>query len=66
MKRLVTAGRRWASAHPRALVALELLVGAVFIVCIAWAVRGSFRAAGDDLRNANLGLFALACAVLAV
>ena len=66
MKRLVTAGRRWASAHPRALVALELVVGVVFIVCIAWAVRGSFRAAGKDLRNANLGLFGLACAVLAV
>jgi len=66
VKRLVTAGRRWASEHPRALVALELVVGVVFIVCIAWAVRGSFRAAGKDLRHADLAYFGLACAVLAV
>ena len=57
---------RWkAAAHPRLVVAVQLLAGVVFVACIAWAVRGSFRAAGDDLRNANLGLFALACAVLA-
>jgi len=58
--------RRRADAHPRLVIALELLVGVIFIFCIAWAVRGSFRAAGKDLRNANLGLFGLACAVLAV
>ncbi|HUJ92004.1 MAG TPA: lysylphosphatidylglycerol synthase transmembrane domain-containing protein [Gaiellaceae bacterium] len=62
----LTSLRQRAVAHPRLVVALEFIVGAVFIVCIAWAVRGSFRAAGKDLRNANLGLFGLACAVLAV
>jgi len=62
----LTSLRQRAAAHPRLVVALEFIVGAVFIVCIAWAVRGSFRAAGKDLRNANLGLFGLACAVLAV
>ena len=35
------------------------------LTCVAWAVRGSFRAAGNDLRHANLGLFVLACCVLA-
>jgi glycosyltransferase 2 family protein len=62
----LTSLRRTAAAHPRVVIALEFVVGAVFIFCIAWAVRGSFRAAGDDLRNANLGLFVVACAVLAV
>jgi len=62
----LTSLRQRAAAHPRLVVALELLVGVIFVFCIAWAVRGSFRAAGKDLRNANLGLFGLACAVLAV
>ena len=62
----LSALRRRAVAHPRILVAVQLLAGLVFVLSIAWAVRGSFRAAGDDLRDANLGLFALACVVLGV
>ena len=66
MSARLSALRQRAAAHPRLVVAVQLLAGFVFVLSIAWAVRGSFRAAGDDLRNANLALFALACAVLAV
>jgi len=53
-------------AHPRAVVALQLVVLAVFFGSVGWAARGSFKDAGDDLRNADPVLFVLACAVLAV
>ncbi len=66
MRARLTALRQKAAAHPRIVIALEFVVGAVFIVCIAWAVRGSFRAAGDDLKHANVAYFVLACVVLAV
>jgi glycosyltransferase 2 family protein len=61
----LTSLRQAAAAHPRVVAVLQLAVGVVFVVCIAWAVRGSFRAAGNDLRHANLALFGLACVVIA-
>ena len=53
--------RRVASAHPRALVAAQFAVLAVFFGFVGWAVRGSFHAAGHDLRNADPVYFVLAC-----
>lgn len=51
--------------HPRLRVAVELTLLAIFLGLFTWGVRGSFHAAGKDLRNANPGLFALACAAVA-
>jgi glycosyltransferase 2 family protein len=62
----LTSLRKALAAHPRLVLVGQFAVGVIFVVCIAWAVHGSFRAAGNDLRNANLGLFVLACCVLAV
>jgi uncharacterized membrane protein YbhN (UPF0104 family) len=56
---------RFASQHQRLLVAAQLIVLAIFFSSVGWAMRGSFHAAGDDLRNANALLFTLGCAVLA-
>jgi uncharacterized membrane protein YbhN (UPF0104 family) len=52
-------------AHPRLVVAVQLVVLAVFFGSVGWAMRGSFRAAGDDLRNADPLMFVLGCLVLA-
>jgi glycosyltransferase 2 family protein len=51
--------------HPRAFVALQLVLLAVFFGIVGWAVRGSLHGAGDDLRNANLVDFAIGCAFVA-
>src|SRR3954462_15904380 len=51
--------------HPRAFVALQLVLLAVFFGIVGWAVRGSLHGAGDDLRNANLVDFAIGCAAVA-
>jgi uncharacterized membrane protein YbhN (UPF0104 family) len=51
--------------HPRAFVAVQLAVLAVFFGAVGWAMRGSFHAAGDDLRNANLVEFGIGCGFLA-
>jgi glycosyltransferase 2 family protein len=53
-------------AHPRVLIATQLLILAVFFVSIGLALRGSFEDAGDDLRNANPIYFLLGCGALAV
>ena len=66
MRARLTSLRKALAAHPRLVLVGQFAVGVIFVVCIAWAVHGSFRAAGNDLRNANLGLFVLACCVLAV
>jgi|SRR5579884_730924 len=66
--RRVKAGRRlvaFAKDHPRIVVGVQLVVLAAFFVSIAVALRGSFRDAGDDLRNANPAYFALACVAIA-
>ena len=62
----LTSIRRALSAHPRVVATVQLAAVVVFLGCITWAVRGSFHDAGNDLRHANLALFVLACAVLAV
>jgi uncharacterized membrane protein YbhN (UPF0104 family) len=64
----VQAGRRLVSlyrAHPRVVVGVQLALLAVFFVSIALAMHGSFKSAGNDLRNANVALFVIACAMLA-
>jgi glycosyltransferase 2 family protein len=58
--------RRFAAAHPRVLVGAQLVVLAIFFGFVGWAVRGSFRAAGHDLRNADPVYFVLACLAVAV
>jgi len=57
--------RTFAAAHKWFVVALQVVVLAIFLGCVGWALRGSFHDAGDDLRNANPVLFTLACVVLA-
>ena len=51
--------------HPRIFIAVQAVILAIFLGSIGWALRGSFKDAGDDLRNANPLLFTLACVVLA-
>jgi glycosyltransferase 2 family protein len=57
--------RRFASAHPRAIVAAELVLLAIFLGFVGYAVRGSYHDAADDLRNADPLLFMLACVAVA-
>jgi len=47
------------------MVAAQLAVLAVFLGSVGWAIRGSFHAAGQDLRNADPVLFVLACVAVA-
>jgi len=61
----LTSLRRFASAHPRWVVAGEFVLFAVFFVSVVWAVRGSFHDAADDLRNADPVMFGLACVAVA-
>jgi glycosyltransferase 2 family protein len=61
----LNALRRFASAHPRAIVGGELVLLAIFLGFVGWAVRGSFHDAADDLRNADPVLFVLACVAVA-
>src|SRR6478672_3464095 len=67
MRRVKTARRifEFFRAHPRVLIAAQLLILAVFFVSIGLAIRGSFRDASDDLRNADPVYFLLACAAVA-
>jgi glycosyltransferase 2 family protein len=51
--------------HPRTFVGVQLILLGVFFGAIGWALRGSFHDAGDDLRNADLVQFGIACAFLA-
>jgi len=53
-------------AHPRVVIATQLVILAVFFISVGWAMHGSFKDAGNDLRNANPSLFVLGCAALAV
>ena len=52
-------------AHPWVLIATQLVILAVFFVSVGSAIHGSFKDAGNDLRNANPVLFVLASAMLA-
>lgn len=60
----LAAIRRFADEHHRLLVAVQLVVFAIFLGAVGWAIRGSFRAAADDLRNADPLLFLAACGAL--
>jgi glycosyltransferase 2 family protein len=60
----LTSVRRFAAEHARLLAAAQLILLAVFLVAVGWAIRGSFHDAADDLRNANPFLFVLACLAL--
>jgi uncharacterized membrane protein YbhN (UPF0104 family) len=57
--------RSFASAHPRWLVAGQFALFAIFFGSVAWALRGSFHAAADDLRDADPLYFGLACVAVA-
>ncbi|HET7573242.1 MAG TPA: lysylphosphatidylglycerol synthase transmembrane domain-containing protein [Gaiellaceae bacterium] len=61
----VAAIRRFADEHHRLLAAAQIVVVAVFLFAIGWAVRGTLEDAGDDLRNADPVDFALALAAIA-
>jgi hypothetical protein len=64
----VKASRRllaYLKTHHHVLIAIQLVILAVFFVSVGWALHGSFKDAGDDLRNANPVLFLLGCAALA-
>lgn len=65
MRARLNSLRRFASAHPRSVVAGEFVLFAVFFVSVVWAVRGSFHDAADDLRNADPVMFGLACVAVA-
>ena len=65
MRARLTSLRRFASAHPRSVVAGQFVLFAVFFVSVIWAVRGSFHDAADDLRNADPVMFGLACVAVA-
>src|SRR5579862_3738115 len=67
MRQVKTARRllEFFRAHPRVLIATQLIVLAVFFVSIGLALRGSFKDAGDDLRNADPVDFLLGCCALA-
>ena len=56
---------RFARAHPRLSVALQLALLLIFLGSVAWAIRGSFHAAGKDLRDADPVLFVLGCLTVA-
>jgi uncharacterized membrane protein YbhN (UPF0104 family) len=51
--------------HPRVFIVVQFLVLAIFFGAVGWAVRGSFRDAADDLRDADLLQFVLGCVCLA-
>jgi uncharacterized membrane protein YbhN (UPF0104 family) len=51
--------------HHRLFVGAQILVLVVFFGAVGWAVRGSLGSAGDDLKDANLVDFGIACAFLA-
>ena len=57
--------RRFANAHHRLLVLLQVAFVLAFIAAVTWAVRGEIHAAADDLADANLVLFGLGCAAIA-
>ena len=55
----------FSKAHPWVVIATQLVILAVFFVSVGSAIQGSFKDAGNDLRNANPVYFVLASAALA-
>jgi uncharacterized membrane protein YbhN (UPF0104 family) len=60
----LAAVRSFAAVHSRLLAALQLVLLAGFLSAVGWAIRGSFHAAADDLRNADPLLFVASCGAL--
>ena len=61
----VALARQAAKEHPRLVVGAQLAVLVIFLGSVAYFLRGSFGAAGDDLGNANPALLALSCVAVA-
>ncbi|HLY95479.1 MAG TPA: lysylphosphatidylglycerol synthase transmembrane domain-containing protein [Gaiellaceae bacterium] len=53
------------AAHKRLVAAAQLAILVVFLGSVGWAVRGSFHAAGRDLRDADPWYFVFACLAVA-
>src|SRR5215472_12740887 len=65
MSRLA-AVTRFAAAHRRLFIAVQLTLLVIFFGAVGWGLRGSFGSASHDLGRANLVYFALGCVVLAL
>jgi uncharacterized membrane protein YbhN (UPF0104 family) len=63
--RRLKAVRRFAAAHPRLMVALQLAALAIFLGFLGYAIRDSFHDAWDDLRSADPRWFTVACLFVA-
>jgi len=61
----VSAFLSYVRAHPRLRIALQLGVMLVFLGSIAYAVRGSFHSAGEDLGDADPVYVVLGCLAVA-
>jgi uncharacterized membrane protein YbhN (UPF0104 family) len=64
--RRLKAVRRFAAAHPRLMVALQLAALAIFLGFLGYAIRDSFHDAWDDLQNADPRWFTVACLAVAM
>jgi uncharacterized membrane protein YbhN (UPF0104 family) len=65
MRRRAEAALTFLREHPRVLAATQMLIGVAAVTAVLWAVRGSFRDAGERLGGANPALVVLACVVIA-
>ncbi len=65
MRRRAVEVFAYVRGHPRVFAAMQIVVSAVVIAIVAWAIRGSFANAGDRLREANAVDVVLGCLVLA-
>jgi len=57
--------RRFLAEHRVIAMAVQLAVLGVFLGFVGWAIRGSFHAAANDLRDADPVYFTLGCTALA-
>jgi uncharacterized membrane protein YbhN (UPF0104 family) len=57
---------RYASTHRRLFGVVQLALLVLFFGALGWGLRGSFGSAKHDLDHANLALFGLGCAALAL
>lgn len=60
----IRSAAAWSGRHRRLVIALQVAAGLALIAVLAWAVRGSWKGAGERLRDADLVDFGLGCAVL--
>lgn len=61
----VARAKSFLAAHKRLVAAAQLAILVVFLGSVGWAVRGSFHAAGRDLRDADPWYFVFACLAVA-